>query len=154
MKKIFTAILLIACVAVYAANVNKPSKKRAKGVYVMNVGDTLGINTGNSATLYLDTAGTVGFQKGDLQDKDSIQFVGVGYWDGDETSSQMKIDESINGGLTWVAVVTDTLTMTAAGATQKVVAAELREGAEYRLVIAAYGSTDSTCIEDVLIRGK
>jgi len=154
MKKII-ALVLVAFVLAFAGNVNKPMVKKTNNVFQMQVGDTLGLNTGNTATVYFDTTTThrVGLGSEAL-DGDSIATLAVGYWDGDETSMQINIQESVNGGTTWVSSATDTLTCSAAGATRKVVKAAKIPGAMYRLYLETYGTTDSMCVENISVWGK
>jgi len=154
MKKIF-AIILVAFFVSQAANVNQPCYSERNNIYKMNISDTLGIQTGNSATVYLDTtSATRKGIAGDALTGDSIAVMVWGYGDADSTQVQIKIDESPDAGSNYVTVKTDTLKAMTASVNSKKVITGKNPNCMYRVVETAYGTTDSSCVLGTRIWGE
>ena len=161
MKKTVGILVGILVVFAFAADFNLDARKMNRRSWEMykdggasDRSDTVGVNTGNSKFLYADsTADTKqGFKAEDFEG-DSISFLTWGYYDGDETSLQIRIDESPNGGLTWYDVSTDTLTCTAAAVEQNRSTVKKYNDCQYRAVFTCYGTTDSMSVEGCIITG-
>lgn len=153
---VFAANTDYEAVTIGAPNYQASLEYRAAGD--RGLSDTIGINTGNSITVYADTAGstTKGWPVENFEG-DTIYLRVWGYNDGDDCALSIDaiVTPVIDGalGLNYV-VQTDTVTFTAATTQMQEVklAKNKYDGFGIYFKLSAYGTTDSVTVQG--IRGQ